>query len=277
MSIARMTLTLIAAALLPALAAACAAEDATTGKDNVVASIPWSAPEAYRYVIVNEDEEQQGEGVLSVTPGDDGTLELMQAFSDDEGNSDFSVVVVEDGTLRPVRGERTIIDRKEDRRVVARTLYGDLSADTFGVRIAQLTFAPAASADPSDTRCSPLSIDEDYFYDNDASLFLWRTLTFEQGYTVTYTNVIAGRRDKRAITLRVRKQETVTTAAGEFDAWAVGIEGEGRETQRAWFATTPDHKLLAYNNSEGQVFLYAGEAEQPDPEPPGDLPEKCVG
>lgn len=260
-------------ALLAAAGAACAQDDGAETVD-IVADIPWSAPEAYRYVIVNSDEEAQGAGVFSVTQDGEGHFVMVQDFSDDDGNSDRSTVIVEAGTLRPLAGERVIVDATEDRRVTAVRTYGAEDDGDAVVRIAEQTYDPPDEDDPS-LRCSPLKIDGEHYYDNDISLFLWRTITFEEGWSGTYTNVLANRRAQRALTVRVRRQEQITMPAGTFDAWLVGIEGEGKETQSAWFATTPDHKLLVYNNREDQVFLYAGEADPIDGRDVAALPEKC--
>ena len=255
--------------------AACAQQE-RIDTDNVVSGIPWTAPEAYRYVIINSKEQPQGEGVFSVTRDAGGNFVMVQQFSDEDGNSDSSTVVVDARTLRPLAGEREIIDAAEDRRVTAVRVYGAEDGGDAIVRIAEQTYDPPDEDDPS-LRCSPLKIDGEHYYDNDISLFLWRTITFEEGWSGTYTNVLANRRAQRALTVRVRRQERITTPAGTFDAWLVGIEGEGKETQSAWFAATPDHKLLVYNNRENQVFLYAGAADVPDVDAPAALPVKCAG
>jgi hypothetical protein len=262
--------------LLFAVAAASCREDNSGDTVDIVAQIPWDAPQAARYVIVNSDEERQGEGVLSVAEDAEGNLVFIQQFSDDDGNGDRSIVVADAQSLRPLRAEREIIDASDDRRVVAVSRYENEADGDPIVRIAELRFDPAGEDDPA-LRCSPLKIRTDHYYDNDTSLFLWRTITFEEGWSATYTTVLSNQRDQGALTLRVQLQEKVTTPAGEFDAWLVRIEGGGRQSQRAWFATTPDHTLLVYNNNEDQVFLYAGEAEAPESTPLEDLPAECEG
>ena len=49
------------------------------------------------------------------------------------------------------------------------------------------------------------------------------------------------------MTLRVKDKETIKTPAGDFEAWVIDLSAD-QVTQRAWIATTPDHKLLAYQN-----------------------------
>ncbi len=267
-----MALAVVAAAW--PLLSACAEQD-TANTVDVVSGIPWTAPEASRYLLVNSDEELQGEGIFAVTEDSDGNFVLVQQFSDEDGNSDTSVLVVHAATLRPIAGEHTIVDASDDRRSVALSRYETEDDGDVIVRIAGLTYDPADEDDPA-LRCSPDEVDSEHYYDNDSSLFLWRTITFEEGWTALYTNVLSNRRLQRTQELRVRRRETVTTPAGEFDAWLVGIAGEGRETQSAWFATTPDHKLLIYNNREDQIFLYDGETNVPDVALPAELPAECV-
>jgi hypothetical protein len=242
---------------------------------DVVSGIPWTAPEAYRYQIINSDEEPQGEGVLAVTEDADGNAVFVQRFSDPDGNSDTSVLVADAATLRPLAGEHTIIDAGDDRRAVALSRYEAAADSDPIVRIAGLTYQPADEDDPA-LRCSPDEVDTPHYYDNDSSLFLWRTITFEEGWSAIYTNVLSNRRAQRTLEIEVRRREKVTTPAGDFDAWLVGISGEGATTQSAWFAATPDHKLLIYNNREDQIFLYTGEAEVPGVEAPAELPAECI-
>jgi hypothetical protein len=250
------------------------AEDESGDLVDIVSGTPFEAPEAYRYIIVNDDEEVQGEGVLSLIEDGDGNVVFDQLFFDDDGNSDTSTVVAERETLRPLRGMREIVDAGDDRRTVAISRYTAPGEPDPVVRIAELNFDPAHEDDPS-LRCSPLEIDGEHYYDNDTSLLLWRTITFAEGWSGTYRNVLSNQRAQRVLTVRVQKQERVTTPAGDFDAWLVRIEGIGRQSQRAWFATTPDHKLLVYNNNEDQVFLYAGEAEPIELRDLEELPSEC--
>ncbi len=244
-------------------------------RDPIVEDIPWTAPEAYRYELTTSGGgDPRGEGVLSITMNGD-TLLLSQMFSDPEGNADSSVLEVDAETLAPVAGRRVITDADEDRRAIAETEYGAVDdGDDAAVRIRELNFDSLEDDEPSSRRCNPLRIEEDVYYDNDASLFLWRTIRFEQDYEVTYTAIIANRRDKSTVTLRVRRREMIETPAGEFDAWLVGIEAEG-QVHNAYFATTDDHKLLFYDNDD-LIFRYAGEADDvPEIDAPDGVPADC--
>jgi hypothetical protein len=253
-------------------AVACDSEGAGPTRAAIVTDIPWEAPQTYSYVLQNADREEQGRGTISVIR-DGSDFVFRQRFIDDDGNSDEAILTVDDETLFPIAGRRTIIDADDDRRVLLETQYEELSDGSEGVCIKQSNFSPRDSDEPDSTRSNPLKVPQNA-YDNDSSLFLWRTIPFEEGYSQTYTAVIANRRDKRPVTLRVRRQERIATPAGEFDAWLVGIEAEGG-FQEAWFATTPDHKLLVYDNNE-VVFLYAGDAEPEEYDTPRPVdPSPC--
>ena len=150
-------------------------------------------------------------------------------------------------TLKPLHNIHTISDK--DQRRVADASYEDVDKDCSSkriVRIKQSTFKPPDSATPENSRGNPLCVPE-HAYDNDSSLFIWRTLKFEKGYNVMYSAVFSNRRDTQTVTLTVGAKEIVKTPAGDIEAWIVDLNAD-QLTQRAWFATTPDHKLVAYQN-----------------------------
>jgi hypothetical protein len=219
----------------------------------VVSRIPWESPATWTYDL-EDNGTFAGTTTLSVEEADGETL-LVQRSEDDEGNSDEARVSVAPDTLLPRRSTRTIIDADEKR--VAEACYetpgGDDCADVDAaacdddraVRIEQLVFDPPDEPTPDRPRAAPLCLPE-HAYDNDSSLFLWRTLRFEEDYTVSYTTVIAGRREKQVVTLEVLRRVT-DTPVGEADAWLVSIAADG-QNQRAWIAAADSHELLAYQN-----------------------------
>jgi hypothetical protein len=52
------------------------------------------------------------------------------------------------------------------------------------------------------------------------------------------------------------------------------IEGEG-ESHDAWFATTPDHRVLAYDNGPQRITI-TGDADFERPDAPSGIPVKCA-
>lgn len=246
----RLALVLVAPVLVLA-GSACTAGDACPKCQDVVTGVPWQPAEKHTYQL-KQDGTDKGETQLAVEK-DGANFVLRQLSHDEKGNSDNSSVTVDAAALKPVSGTREIIDASQ--RTVLTTAYesGAKACDSgLVVQIKQQVYKPPSAEKPDSSRSSPLCLKE-HSYDNDASLFLWRTVKFEKGYTVTYRTVLTGRRATQIVTVNVKDQERVTTPAGDFDAWFVEITA-AQSTQRAWFATSSDHRLLRYDN-DNLTFL----------------------
>lgn len=235
----------VGALMLLALAASACANSTSVKTEDIVSKIPWSAPESHTYELkVNND--TKGQSTISIANDGDAVV-LTQHAEDDQGNTDESVVRADPMTLKPISDVHTVTDSTEKR--VAEASYEGTDQDCSAkrvVRIKQSTYMPPDEANPDSTRSNPLCVPE-HAYDNDSSLFIWRTIKFEKDYTVTYTTVFSNRRDTQNVTLRVAKQEKLQTPAGEFDTWRVELTAD-QVSQTAWFATTDDHKLIGYQN-----------------------------
>ena len=236
---------LVPACMLLTVAASGCANSTSIKTEDIVSSIPWSAPESHTYEL-KVNNKVQGQTTLSIANEGDAVV-LTQHAIDDQGNSDDSVVRADATTLKPNSATHTVTDSTVKR--IADATYEDTDKDCAGKRVVlikQSTFKPPDAATSDSSRSSPLCVPE-HSYDNDSSLFIWRTIKFEKEYTVTYTTVFSNRRDTQKVTLRVAKQEKMQTPAGEFDTWRVELTAD-QVSQIAWFATTDDHKLIAYQN-----------------------------
>jgi hypothetical protein len=242
-------LTLLAPMLFAA--ALCSSGNPCSRCVDIVSTVPFSGAESHTYKLQRDDKEI-GKTVLSIEPSG-STFVLKQESSDDSGNADTSSVTVDQATLKPVSGHREVVDSGQRR--VLDTAYEAIDKDCSSklvVKLKQEVFKPAAAEKPDSTRSNPLCVPQ-HAYDNDTSLFLWRAIKFEKGYVASYQTVLTNRRTTQVIDLLVKDQQRVSTPAGDFDAWLVEITAE-RTTQQAWYATTPDHRLLKYNN-DGLIFL----------------------
>ncbi len=240
----RIALLGIACTTLAIAASGCANGDSIKTQD-IVTSIPWSAPESHTYEL-KVNNKVQGQSTLSIANDGDAVV-LTQHALDDQGNSDDSVVRADATTLKPISATHTVTDSTEKR--VAEANYEDTDKDCSAKRVVlikQSTFKPPDAAASDSSRSNPLCVPE-HSYDNDSSLFIWRTIKFEKDYIATYTTVFSNRRDTQRVTLRVATQEKMQTPAGEFDAWRVELTAD-QVSQTAWFATSDDHKLIAYQN-----------------------------
>ena len=226
---------LLAATLVTVLllATACA-EEASVFTRDIVSTIPWPDEERAEYVLLDRDgDEVRGQGVLSVTR-QDGQFELRLRFESERG-SDESVLLVDATTLKPA-SVRLEARREEETDVI----QGEYDPVEGIVRITE-----------GEERTVPLRLEEHY-YDNESSLFLWRTIPFEEGYQARYHSVLTNQRRQPVVTVRVVGREEVTVPAGTFEAWRVEIRFDGVE-QVAWYADTPERRLLQYDNS---IFLF---------------------
>jgi hypothetical protein len=194
---------------------------------------PWSDSESASYVLVSDGGEVLGSAVLSVLVEGDRTT-LTQEFSSDAA-SDVIKVTVDSATLRPIASEREI--REPD---------GDVE------RIEVEYTEDGALIRQSDDKQSGLSVEE-HSYDNDTSLFLWRTLPFAEDYEGSYNTIITNRRNEQKVNLRVDGMETVTVPAGTFEAWRLIITTSNAR-QIAWFADTPERQLVRYDNDRDLIF-----------------------
>jgi hypothetical protein len=208
-----------------------------TPTSDVVSVVPWGAGpndlyvEMADYVLKNDDGESTGRGTLRVaTQG--SQVVLVQRFTSGD-NSDESSVTVDRATLKPISSTRKIVTEDETEEL-------------------QVTYTEAGASIRQGERQSGLSVPE-HSYDNDSSLFLWRTLPFAPGYEAAYTTIITNRRSRQKVDLRVVDRETVRVPAGEFTAWRLEIRTSNAK-QTAWYADTPARQLVRYDNDRGTIF-----------------------
>ncbi len=239
-----LTLLPIAAAVL--LASACASNSGPPTSD-IVTNIPWSGNESLSYVVKHNNDEVVGHATLSIDVQGDQTT-LSQDFQGD--TTDKSSVVVDSQTLKPISATREIVTDKDDT-----TIKVDYTPD--GAQITDGKKQTGLSVPP-------------HSYDNDTSLFLWRTIDFTMGHEVSYTTIITNQRSRQKVDVFVDRRETVTVPAGEFTAWRVEIK-TSNANQIAWYGDTPDHPLLRYDNSRGVIYELetplTGDSNSPQPTP----------
>lgn len=226
------------------LAIACAPREELITQD-IVTTIPWPDNEEAHYTLFDRTgEEQLGSGILSAErQGDRYTLELRYAGEGDTASdTDDATLLVNAQTLKPISLERQLV--QDDEQAGLRAEYDDVEGV---VNITEVK-------DNGDERLVPLRVKE-HHYDNDSSLFLWRTIDFQEGYVAHYRTVITGNRTQIVVTLAVKRKEQITVPAGTFETWRVEIHA-GDVHQVAWVADTPQRPLVQYDNSR-QLFRLA--------------------
>lgn len=194
--------------------------------------MPWQPGEEATYRLKRtQSGEAVGQTRLTVRSAAGG-VELTQSFAN-ETASDLSSVVVDAQTLKAASATRKIKNPRDEREL-------------------QVTYSQQGALIKDGDKQSGISVPQ-HAYDNDISLFLWRTLDFKDGYQARYITLITNRRTRQDVTLRVRGKETVRVPAGEFTAWRLEIRAEGAN-QVAWISDTPARTLVRYDNDRGLIF-----------------------
>jgi hypothetical protein len=205
-------------------------------------TIPWADQEQARYQLLDrKSEEEMGTGTLSVARQGD-TYELSQSFQGTDGSSDESTVTVDAQTLKPLSFHRTLMLKNQTEEV-----EGDYDAAKGVANITEVS--------GDEDRPVPLRLG-DHYYDNDTLLFLWRTIPFAEGYTAAFRTVLTGNATQKIVEIEIIGKEQITVPAGTFQAWKMESRSSGVK-QFAWFADTPQHPLLQYNNSIQLLQLMA--------------------
>jgi hypothetical protein len=222
-------------ALLATFVVSCAApqEGPQVQTSDVVATIPWPDRETARYRMVDDDGNDVGTATLSIER--EGGAYVLRSSFDSGKATDESEVRVDAATLKPLRVSRSIVSQDETTEFTAVYRPED--------DIVELT-----EKTDGNERTNPLRL-PDHYYDNETSLFLWRTIDLRDGYEGAYNAVLSTQRRTVLVTLRVSRPEQVETPAGTFDAWRVEVQGGG-VTLFAWYADTPERPLVRYENPE---------------------------
>ena len=89
-------------------------------------------------------------------------------------------------------------------------------------------------------------------YEDQSSLWLWRTLALGEGLDARYTTVDP--REGGRVTANVMQvdRQTLETPVGAFDTWVLQIR-TGRETVNVWVHVEAPHQVVRFDN--GRLFF----------------------
>jgi hypothetical protein len=201
--------------------------------------------ERTEYVAFDDKGENQvGTGVLTATL--DGDQYQLSLDYESDVSTDESEVLVDATTLKPSTVRREIHTDDHDRLING--------TYDFAEQVVNITLKEDDKDDETTVRRL-----EEHSYDNESSVFLWRTIAFAEGYEASYHAVVINLGRTTTITLRVTGKEEVTVPAGTFDTWVVEIKAAGAK-QKAWFSDTPEHWMVQYDNTLN-VFRLASTGE----------------
>ena len=234
-------IVLVSLVVMCALASACGPLASGSKPEPVVASVPFSDGERLTYSIRGGDlGGLGGKGTLSVRR-DGANLILDQSYEEvsppagAKRNVDVAQVSATAAELRPIWMQRGIRGRDESRNYRA-----DYAADGKTVAVTQDTDKPKSIPVP------------EIIYDNESSLWLWRTLALADGYRARYVSLDAVRKTRQTVDLTVTGKQNIIVPAGTFEAWRLQVRN-GRATRVAWINVAAPHEIVQWDNG-AQVF-----------------------
>lgn len=238
---ARGGLVAVALVALAALLAACASSTRVAETGSVVSRVAFIDGEAHEYRLIDLDGEVVGTGTFT-TRRDDDTWVLTQTYENAAGVVvDESIVVVDAETLQPRSTERVIT---RDGEVEVVTAAYEAAGDGRTVRATHL--------EGEDERTRSIDINE-HDYEDQSSLWLWRTLALGEGLDLRYTTVDPREGGRvTANVMQVDRQELETPFGLTYDTWVLQIR-TGRETVNVWIHVEPPHQVVRFDN--GRLFF----------------------
>jgi hypothetical protein len=206
------------------------------GEAITISAIPWPDEEEVSYIIQDQEENTIGSGNLTIAKEGESYI-LGQYWEAGEVKQTISIKVASDD-LKPISGNQTIVSPQGEFKINA--TYSDsrlkIEAET-----------------PKGNQTVEIDVPEDA-YDNDEVLFLFRAIPFEEGYQVTYTNVVASAAQKPAVTITVIGKEQVEIPAELFDCWKLELSVAGQKIYM-WYSIDSPHYLVKYDNGQSIILL----------------------
>lgn len=236
------------ALLAAALAIACSAATPSASTSPIVSQIPLVDGERYGYEIVDGDGEPVGL-TLELTTRLEGTrYVLTQRFEggEEEGRApgtDVTNLTVDATTFAPFAAQREVIQENDDgASELDRYEWSYAPDDEDGI---VLTSTRDRNGDV-DTRDTDL---RDNAYDNESSLWLWRTVDFSEELDLNYVSVNPIARTQQTVNIQTPATETIEVPAGTFEVWRL-IVRNGRAIRSAWINTQAPHQLVQWDNGD---------------------------
>jgi hypothetical protein len=233
-------IALVSFVVMSALSSACGPLASSPKLKPVVGSVPFADGERLTYSIRADLGASGGTGTLSVHR-DGANLRLEQRYGEATTpagatpNTDTTTVVAGAADLRPISMSRELSGRDQSHRY-----QDDYAADGKTVTVTQDSGKPQSIPVPA------------IVYDNESSLWLWRTLAFADGYTARYVSLDAVGKTRQTVDLTVTGKQNIVVPAGTFEAWRLQVRN-GRATRVAWINVATPHEIVQWDNGS-QVF-----------------------
>lgn len=203
---------------------------------SIVASVPFADGERMSYEL-RDDRGVLGHGVLTVKR-EGGDLVLAQEYTEasppegEKPTSDRSTARVDAATLQPRTVER-VVEGRDD----TTTYAGEYSDDGRSVQLTR---------DGGHERDVKLPV---HAYENETSLWLWRSLDLTEEYQSQYVSVNVVERTRQTVAVEVTGRQRTTVPAGTFDTWRLQLRN-GRATRVVWINVEAPHQVVQWDNGD---------------------------
>ncbi len=239
----------VVAATLALFLAACQGATPSAPTGDVFTAAPWQHGERLLYDLRSVDGELVAHAILETRVEDGGRVVLQQHYTEAQPPqgappaTDQASVTVDAATFRPIKGNRVLLNRDATGTPTQERYLWSYGRDPQG-RV-EMTSTRMQGGEEDGRSLRP----RDHYYDNESSLWLWRSLAFEEGFNRNYVSVNPVERSQQTVNLQIPQQETVTVPAGTFEAWRL-IFRSGRAVRTAWVNVEAPHEIVRWDNGD---------------------------
>jgi len=238
--------TLILGGMATLALSACEATTPTASTSDVVDEVAFVDGERLIYELVNVQGDPLGSGVLTTrVKGSRFVLEQhyeSMATGDSTPSTDHVTVAVDMTTLRPFGGLRVAarIDNDGDTKNEIYEWVYDVDGDVTGMGHSS-TINGKLDGGQLELR--------EHYYDNETSLWLWRTLPFSDEFEANYVSVNPLDGKQQTVKVQTPSTETIEVQAGTFEVWRL-IVRNGRSLRSAWINVEAPHEVVKWDNGD---------------------------
>lgn len=242
----RRLVALAVAAIATLALAGCEATTPTAATTDVVDHVAFVDGERLTYELVNVQGDPLGTGTLTTRL--EGTRFVLEQHyesdptTDAEPSTDDVTIAVDAATLRPFGGLRNVVRVLNDgsrKNEVYEWVY-DVDGDVTGIGY--------SSTIDGDSSGGELELRE-HHYDNESSLWLWRTLAFSDEFEANYVSVNPLEGKQQTVKIQTPSTETIDVPAGSFEVWRL-IVRNGRSLRSAWINVEAPHEVVQWDNGD---------------------------
>ena len=240
------------------LVAACSAATPSAETSRIVSQVPLADGERYVYELVTIEGQLLGRGELTTRlEGTRFVLSQQYEGVPQDGRApatDVTELAVDASTFAPFGALREAV-REEDDGATERERW-----EWAYTQDAEDGLLSITRTEDGNERNNELKLRSDH-YDNESSLWLWRTLDFDEELDLNYVSVNPIERTQQTVNIQTPAIETIEVPAGTFEAWRL-IVRNGRAIRSAWVNSLPPHQVVQWDN--GDVIFRLESFELPE-------------